>query len=387
MLADVIRERAEGLLQTYRKETTEPLTDVVDVGDVVCWLNRRVREQRLSLTTAKCYRRWLAAYFEDMGHPESAQIRNWIPPGSLEEVLAHDRHDAEQLVSVINVESLETNSRYLAGLDNKGYGALMDQLTSLNAKGEMRYTAGHVAGLMFAATMMTGLRVMEWPTVRFLDSFTDPETMLTLGPVLETHTLKQSNRREDNPLREKRYLVLDSWPETQLLMLKGWVAEVTLAGKDFKSLYNKIRMTVRRAWKRVQKEHDIDDRFVLPQLNVDDEDDESGHGVSLYTARHIFAEEVRRSCRFTRFELAAMLGHSMLTNQVYYGPRDGSSDREFDFALPKPWPGDADDIMRWDAKVNPLRQRFAQGDLFAGPLDDKALEREDKEGVAGFLMR
>jgi hypothetical protein len=384
MLADVIRERAEGLLQTYRRETTEPLTDVVDVGDVVCWLNRRVREQGLSLTTAKCYRRWLAAYFEDKAHPGAAQIRNWIPPGSPEEVLAHDHRDAEQLVRAINVESVETNSRYFAALDNKGFSALKDQLTSLDAKGEMRYTAGHVAALMFTATMMTGLRPMEWPTARYLESFTDPETMLTLGPVLETHTLKQSNRREDNPLREKRYLVLDSWPDWQLLTLKGWIAEVTRAGEDYPSLYNKIRMTVSRAWKRVQKDHAIDDRFAPTQQ---DDDDEGGHGVSLYTARHIFAEETRRSLSFTRFELAAMLGHSMLTNQVYYGPRDGASEREFDYLLPKPWPGDADDIMRWDAKVNPLRQRFAQGDLFAGPLDDKTLEREDRDGAAGFYMR
>ncbi|MDU4254481.1 hypothetical protein [Pseudomonas sp.] len=385
MLADGIRERAEGLLQTYRRETTEPLTDSVDLGDVVCWLNRRVREQGLSLTTSKCYRRWLAAYFEDVNHPESALIRNWIPPGSPEEVLARDALDAEQLGRAIGVESVETNSRYFAALDNNGYRALMEQLNSLNAKGEPRYSVGLTASLMFMATLMTGLRPSEWPTARFLTSFTDPDTKLTLGPVLEAHTLKQSNRREDNPLREKRYLVLDQWPEHQLLAIKGFCAEVQRAGDDYPSLYNKIRMTVHRAWKRVQKDHAIDDRIAPAQPGEDD--DEGGLGVSLYTARHIFAEETRRSQQFTRFELAAMLGHSMLTNQVYYGPRDGSSEREFDNVLPRPWPGDADDIMRWDAKVNPLRHRFAQGDLFAGPESAAALENEDRDGVAGFFMR
>lgn len=384
MQADVIRERAVGLLQTYRRETTEPLTDLVDVGDVLCWLNRRVREQGLSLTTVKCYRRWLASYLESEGHPQAAMMRNWAPPGSHEDVLAEDRRDAEKLQPALAVESVATNSRYFAYLDKPAYTALMQQLLGSDAKGAIRYSAGPVSALMFTATMMTGLRPKEWPSARYLESFMDPETMLTLGPVLETHTLKQSNRREDNPLREKRYLVLDEWPSEQLDTLKGFMAEVAHAGEDFTSLYNKIRMTVNRAWKRVQKDHGIEDKV---ELSGSSSAAEGSLGVSLYTARHIFAEETRRSLGFTRFELAAMLGHSMLTNQVYYGPRDTSCEREFDFMLPRPWPGDAKDIQLWDHKVNPLRHRFSQGDLFGGLIEDSEVAREEKDGVAGFYLR
>lgn len=383
MLADVIRERAEGLLQTYRVETTGTLGRVVDVGDVLCWLNRRVREKGLSLTTAKCYRRWLAAYFEDAKHPDAALIRNWTPPGSHEEVLADDHRDAEQLGRAITVQTLETNSRYVSALDNAGYAALIEQLNALDAKGEPRYAQGLSAGLMFVVTMMTGLRPMEWPTAHYREEFTDPLSVLTLGPVLETHTLKQSNRREDNPLREKRYLVLDSWDENQLTMLKGFIAMVVNAGADYPSFYGKIRKTIQRAWKRVAQDNDVEDRS--PSSSEDGDD--NGQGVSLYTARHIFAEETRRSDQFTRFELAAMLGHSMLTNQVYYGPRSIKCDRDFDFKLPRPWPGDADDIMQWDRQVNPLRQRFTQGDLFAGPEEAETKAREEREGVASFFIR
>lgn len=383
MLSDLIRERALGLLVTYRRETTGALGDVVDVGDVLCWLNRRVREQGLSLTTAKCYRRWLAAYFEAEDHPQSAMMRSWAPPGSQEEVLAQDIRDAEVLRPSVTVESVATNSRYFAHLERDAFTALMVQLLSSDAKGSLRYGAGPVAALMFSSTMMTGLRPMEWPSARLLESFTDPETMLTLGPVLETHTLKQSNRREDNPLRDKRYLLLDKWPTEQLDTLRGFMAEVEHAGEDFSALYNKIRMTISRAWKRVQKDHGIEEKASLPR----GDGDEGSHGVSLYTARHIFAEETRRSLSFTRFELAAMLGHSMLTNQVYYGPRDGSCERDFDFELPRPWPGDAEDIQRWDHQVNPLRQRFAQGDLFGGQVSESDHAREDREGVAGYYMR
>lgn len=383
MLSDVIRERALGLLVTYRRETTETLGAVVDVGDVLCWLNRRVREQGLSLTTAKCYRRWLAAYLEAEDHPQSAIMRSWAPPGSQEEVMAQDIRDAEALRPSVSVESVSTNSRYFAHLDRDAFSALMSQLFSSDAKGSLRYSAGPVAALMFSSTMMTGLRPMEWPSARLLDSFTDPETMLTLGPVLETHTLKQSSRREDNPLREKRYLLLDKWPSTQLDTLRGFMAEVELAGENFTGLYNKIRMTMSRAWKRVQKDHGIEEKSSMPGVDGG----EGNHGVSVYTARHIFAEETRRSLEYTRFELAAMLGHSMLTNQVYYGPRDGSCDRELDFVLPRPWPGDADDIQRWDHQVNPLRHRFAQGDLFGGAVSQDEIDRDDKDGVAGFFMR
>lgn len=382
---EIIKDRAKGLLQTYRRESTEPQTDFVDVADVLCWLNRRVREQGLSMTTAKCYRRWLAAFFESENHPQAPLMRNWAPPGSQEEALVDDRRDAETFrPAALQVESVVTNSRYLAHLDKPAYTALMEQLLAPDAKGALRYSAGPVAALMFTATMMTGLRPKEWPNSRYLESFTDPETMLTLGPVLETHTLKQTNRREDNPLREKRYLVLDEWPSEQLATLKGFVAEVEQSGDDFDSFYNKIRMTISRAWKRVQKEHGIEDKLEVAQgAGVD----EASLGVSVYTARHIFAEETRRSLGFTRFELAAMLGHSMLTNQVYYGPRDKACEREYDFVLPRPWPGDAKDIEMWDRKVNPLRHRFAQGDLFGGQMHDADSAQEDKDGVAGFYMR
>ena len=94
----------------------------------------------------------------------------------------------------------------------------------------------------------------------------------------------------------------------------------------------------------------------------------------------------------TRFELAAMLGHSLLTNQVYYGPRTQHENREFEFALPRPWPGDAEDIKQWDRQVNPLRYKFMQGDLFAGETataiaDEGAGWREDRDGASSFFMR
>ena len=267
---------------------------------------------------------------------------------------------------------------------------------------------------MFAVTLETGLRPNEWVSARYLESFFDPDTKLTLGPVLEVKTLKQSNRREDNPLREHRYLLLDRWSEPQLERLKYFISEIQGGSSGeatidievaFESYYNKVRMTLGRAWKQVQKK-------IAAKVSPTD-GSTSAHGsthsgqgqptaqleemltrsVSFYTARHTFAEEIRRSTAYTRFELAAMLGHSLLTNQVYYGPRSGDVAREFEYALPRPWPGDAEEIMQWDKTVNPLRGAYMQNDMFGGMAvgaddpDQHATKREQKDGVSSFFMK
>lgn len=358
MQSDNLKMRAIGLLQSYRKETTGEWCEPVDMADLIGWLNRRVTEHGVSLVTAKCYRRWLASYFEQTEHPDADQIRSWAIPGSHEAILNDDRRDAASLQSQsIDVTAVESNERTYVYLEQSGFEAIVEQLGSANSAGNPRYTAGQETILMLMATQMTGLRPMEWPAARYLETFTDPDTLLTLGPVLEVHTLKQSNRREDNPLRSKRYLVLDEWPDEQRQLLKLFVGLANSLGDDFSGLYNKVRMTLNRAWKRVNASSDSG--------NANDD-----LSVSMYTARHIFAEEIRRSGVSTRFDLAALMGHSMLTNQVFYGPRKTEQARGYSFVLPRPWPGDADEIKRWDYKVNPLRYKYAQGDLFGSYSED-----------------
>ena len=365
----------------------------IDMSDLVTWLDTRVTVQKLGLTTSKCYRRWLASYFESISHREADVMRNWIPPGSPELALVDDESDAMQLADKLSSASQPArrefmedvgNSRYLTFLDRDSVGELLAQLLKTSSNGgeeKAVYASGPAAALMFTVTMMTGLRPFEWPVSRYLETFYDPETKLTLGPVLEVDSLKQNGRREDNPLRDKRYLVLSDWPDSQLAQLQALMSEVEDVSEDFKAYYNRIRMTLSRAWKRVLK-----DRRGLTGVSADDSSTgEPEAGVSLYTARHIFAEEIRRDGGYTRYELAAMLGHSLLTNQVYYGPKSQHTAREYSFVLPKAWPGDADDIMRWDHKVNPLRNQYMQQDLFgAGPLND---ETEEKDGVSSFFLR
>lgn len=377
-LSDGIRERAKGLLARYRIDTNDP---GLNIDNLLSWLNDRVNVHGIGLTTARCYRRWLAAYLENERHPQAAMIRNWIPPGSQEEALVADIVDAERLGSVMMVESVPTNSRWLSYIDARTKEKLIDDLTSSDSQGNPRLRSGPSAALMFTATLLTGLRPMEWPEARYLETYFDPETKLTLGPVLEVKTLKQAKRREDNPLREKRYLLLDEMPEREREIIKIFVGEAHAHGDAFHDFYGRCRKAISRAWKRVIQAN--------PDLVLDAGAGSSSTppslGVSLYTARHIFAEEVRRSKNYTRFELAAMLGHTMLTNQVYYGPRDVSHERGYTHGLPRPWPGDAENIKMWDSKVNPLRFQYAQGDLFGGMAAEA--ERDAIDGVSAFFIR
>ena len=387
-VSESIRDRAKGLLVRYRSDSGDP---DLNMDSLIAWLDERVTVHGIGMTTAKCYRRWLAAYIESTGHPEATRIRDWLPPGSHEAALKADAVDASELGPYMVIESTPTNSRYFAYLDSETVNELIDDLAKLDAKGNPRYASGHSAAMFFTATMMVGLRPAEWPTARYHEVFFDPSTKLTLGPVLEVMTLKQDKRREDNPLREKRYLLLDELKESQLQHIRAFLSEVDAQGDRFQEYYDRVRKALSRSWQRIVKRDP--ERFVASVRPEKGKRRKSKTAkpqptsVSLYTARHIFAEEIRRSQRYTRFELAAMLGHTMLTNQVYYGPRDGYRERGHGYTLPRPWPGDAEDIKQWDKQTNPLRSGFAQGDLF-GSMDSGAptLE-ENRDGISGFYLR
>ncbi|ENA26973.1 hypothetical protein HMPREF1487_09452 [Pseudomonas sp. HPB0071] len=389
-VSESLRERAKGLLQRYRADTND---NDLNIGSLVNWLDERVTVHGIGITTAKCYRRWLASYVESIGHPEAAKIRNWVPPGSKEEALVTDAEDAKQFEKVMVAGVAQNNALYLSYIHANALDALLDDLMVCDEAGTPKYSSGPSAALFFTATLMMGLRPHEWRDARYLETFYDPETKLTLGPVLEVITLKQYQRREDNPLRSKRYLLLDEIPEQRRMIIKALLAEVQAQAEGFEDYLGRTRKALSRAWKRVINRNPSFDVFsdkntanVKRKAKGSEVEKKRQLSVSLYTARHIFAEEVRRSHKYTRFELAAMLGHTMLTNQIYYGPRSINVERGHSFPLPRPWPGDAEDIMEWDHKVNPLRFRFAQGDLFGGHTEPSSTS-EDRDGASSFYMR
>lgn len=150
----------------------------IDMVCLVGWLDERFSDGG-SLTTAECYRRWLASYFEAIGHIDADVIRNWIPPHSPKARLVEDEREAlalddklrfastDGLALSADVDALEEgvagNSRYLAFIDRGSFGCLLEQLLGETRGGKLRYQSGA------EAAMMT-VRPNEWPSCRFLDS-------------------------------------------------------------------------------------------------------------------------------------------------------------------------------------------------------------------------
>lgn len=387
-LDEAIIHRARGLLARYQQESKVDKLDPDGLG-LIRWLSAMTKREGHSETTSKCYRRWIAAYLEDIGHPASSVVRSWSPPNSRELQLLEDEREARSASRRIEVTATDTNGRYAAYLNQSGMKALLNSLMDLTPAGAPRYKGGDAIALMLVCSAMTGLRPMEWPRCRLLDSYYDPETALTLGPVLEVHTLKQSGRREDNPLKSKRHLWLKDWPDEQIAQLRFAVDNIAHR-EDYERWYTNARVTLSRAWKRTQRQYGLTQGDLVTEMvkpTGSEASDSSELSVTFYTARHIFAEEVRRSLEFTRFELAALMGHSMLTNQVYYGPREIGADRCFEFALPAPWPGDAEAIMEWDKKVNPMSQSLLQGDMFDDPTWHEAMDASEEDDISRFFIR
>lgn len=256
-ISNDIQIRAIGILERYRAERTIPLASSsdspvnatlphvdaehrysadldlsVDVTDFVRWLDNRVIVKDLGESTALCYRKWVSAHLESVGHTSTAELRAWIAPSrrkrneaaaevNPENVLRNDVDDSKLFVT-----STSTNQRFLSFISDSVLELVKADLlpparTSAEEENPSRNRiASMETAMWFMCTLWTGLRPREWPYARYLDEHFDPDTATTQKQVLEVRTLKQSGRREDNPLKEKRYLVLENWPDNQIVALK-----------------------------------------------------------------------------------------------------------------------------------------------------------------------
>lgn len=401
---------------TSTPSPSDPPDTCVDVAKFTRWLDLRVTDRGLGETTALCYRRWVSSYLEDLGHTSTQELRAWIPPSrrermkkaaveSPENVLLNGVDDEKLFVS-----SSKKNQRYLSFMSESVLELLKADLIPppRTKEEEVNPSRNRIAGMetamWFMCTLWTGLRPHEWPSARYLDNHYDADTQQTIRHVLEVSTLKTSGRREDNPLKDKRYLVLDDWPDNQIRALKIFLEIVYRHedAKEFGVFYDRRRKLLQRSWARVLKFHG----GTIEHLNAEFSQAKKaklkklaastsspalpeGKSICFYTARHAFAEEARRSGTFSRYDIAAVLGHSMITAQSYYGPRKERFEREHRYTLPKPLPGESAAIAMWDQTANPLRGKFMNRDDLAQSLLDtesKNRNREDVDGISSFWL-
>lgn len=368
----------------------------LDVADLLDYLSELSFDRVLKLSTARCYRRWLAAYLESEGHVDATRIRFWVIPHSPEyyEMLlaAMDKIETEKEVESAKITTADKDQLDLFSGDTSAPAGASDgsdldadeklskdeiidmmletqqikesgsiaeydyvtpdvsdlliaALTSKTAAGNPRYIHGELAAVLFIGTTMLGLRPQEWQHSNYHEIHSDPFTLLTLGPVVEVFTLKQEKRRDDNPLREKRLIVLDKFQDNEKTFIKGLIARMhSYDGRMDKVLLD-VRKTITRAWQKLIKDGTVQPTNQIKKANRTATT--RAKSVNLYTARHVFAEEVKRSGLYTRFELAAMIGHTTTVNQRYYTLGKQYKLKTYTHTLPRPWPGDALDIERW----------------------------------------
>ncbi len=430
VISSDIASRASGILKTFFDErpqcmpsselgganrTAAEIARGVRVSDLVEWLDDRVLSKGLSGSTALCYRRWVASYLESIGCEETERLRSWIPPAQRDEKVIVAAESADYVLrneiddEAFFVASSKNNHRYLSFVSEPVLNMLIAELMPPEpaySKGNpsRNQIAGMETAMWFMCTVWTGLRPHEWPYARYLENHFDPDTNRTQAKVLEVKSLKQSGRREDNPLKEKRYLVLDGWPPQQLSALQIFLGIVQKHEDEgaFDEFYERRRKLLGRTWRRVLKSAQVPITHVHAEISKANRAKLvgaarstsgpavlEGNSISFVTARHVFAEEARRSGAFTHYEIAALLGHSMITNQSYYGPRQATLDREHSFMLPAPWPGDADAIELWDRTANPLRDQFMNRESLAQALLDteaRARANGQPDGVASFWI-
>lgn len=429
-----------------------PLPDDYDIHslnvfDLLDYLSELSFSRELKLGTARCYRRWLAAYLEDANHVDAMRVRHWVIPHSPEYyemlLLTTDQLDTEREAAAATIEKVKPRedqldmfssesapSNNLASKDELAAHFTKDAiqemmfqslrikesspiaeydyisadvtdilcaaLTSKKASGGYRYKHGELAAALFTGTVMLGLRPREWQHATYHELYTDPQTLLTLGPVIEVYTLKQEKRRDDNPLREKRLIVLDKFREPEKVFLKGLLTVVHSHDDNMDKMLNNIRMTLANVWKKLVKEGKVKQTTSIKKRGriggkVGNTEISDGYGVNLYTARHVFAEEVKRSGLYTRFELAAMIGHTTTVNQRYYTLGNKRILKTYSHTLPRPWPGDALDIERWCdeviKKLSPEEIERLRMDGVFYPTSGSAAEIERHDSVEDFYNR
>jgi len=203
-----------------------------------------------------------------------------------------------------------------------------------------RYDCGLVTAAMIRTSMMTGLRPSEWNRTQLLQNVPIPGKP---GEVYR-YVLHVVGAAKGARKQRVRRLVLDEWDDANIETLRLFMAELPSGHSEHRALQERVRKTLLRACTR---------EFGDPSR------------VSLYTARHVFATETRRVAKFTRYDIAAMLGHSDTLNQRHYGKRRPTDDRRFTFPLPLPFRGEPDEVLETDRE----RYRLIYGKQTAAMLE------------------
>ena len=318
--------RAKSLVERFKNETNASGFWYEDQDLFIAWLGS-IQAQAIA-STFQSYRKWLASYVCELGFEGFGE--------SIRSVAAKDLgRPVRKRVSIsdsgmpVSAEDDVSNQELSQRVTPKDLASLAQMLLSQRG-GKPRYRNGLLAFTWLQITAMTGVRPSEWSKALLLqDVVTEHgkvfEWVLEVVPAKKGgyHSSKKVGAKESD---HRRRLVLKGWGSREIETLQLFMSQLPSGTSEFQRMQESIRQTLLLACKAVN---------MLPPIG-------------LYTGRHLFASEVRRDSKYTRYQLAAMLGHSDTVNQKYYGDLKAKEGRQFEFSLPMPWPGVAEKVESVD---------------------------------------
>lgn len=287
-----LNSRARGLLEQYIKERFfDALIYQTEVQkDFANWLEAH---QEKSTATTKT-KRW-----------EIRQIRSAAESSPFTETLAEEM-DRLNFNARNNVPNKEVNFK-LSHMIDTGF---LNKMATIGQDPESPIIERK--GLMlFAATLMVGLRTSEWQTAKLVvDSPTLQPGEAKPHPYLIAQTAKT---RKADP--EPRILILEGFDDGALQMLQTCIDFMAEASKGYVSqIISRMRVAI------------------LKICAGDAELFELAKHIDMRTARKIYTVEVRRSGR-TPEQTAAALGHTTTNNLRWYAQGDIKCPRKTNIPL------------------------------------------------------
>ena len=304
-----------------------------DIDSLVAWLIH-IKIQASDKTFSQ-YKKQIQAYARCEGFDEIAD--NIAALGS-DKMGRRPKHENSSLLSKNRLLSTHINASHIKSVGSK----LMEKTTS----DTNRYTHGTISLAWLLMTLMLGVRPSEWFGAKLLYSVLDEYGGTTYRVVLEVPTAIKGNHKANEYIvagRLSRRLVLDDFTDEELARLLKFMDQIPTTLPEFKKRHEAVRQTLIKASASLGMDVTID----------------------LYAGRHFFANEIRDSIDviYTRYDLAALLGHADTLNQKFYGDNKNKERvRSFDFSLPRPWPATAARVERIDKARYTLVYKMSAGD-------------------------
>jgi len=304
-----------------------------DTDGLVAWLIHI--KMQVSDKTFSQYRKQIQAYARHEGHTE---ISDNIAALGSDKMGRKTKQKEPSTLSKNRLLATHINASHIKSVGKK----LMEETTS----GANRYKHGTISLAWLLNTLMLGVRPSEWFGAKLLYNVLDEYGGTTYKVVLEVLTAIKGNHKSDAYTvagRLSRRLVLDDWTAEELARLVAFMDTIPSALPEFKKGQEAVRQTLIKASASLGMDVTID----------------------LYSGRHFFANEVRDSIDviYTRYDLAALLGHKDTLNQKFYGDnKNKERARSFDFTLPRPWPATAAQVERIDRARYALVYKMSHGD-------------------------